>query len=140
MFQRIYTVKGEDVNDFMVMQNTAYLKYASKIVETFLFVNGFTSLKMNNSKVGLQKSNDQIICHHNLMFTQSFSVKLEFKEIVVCTQKMNVAIHFYNEKDEICTTVIRELFWFDYTSWQTIMPPKSISKFFLQTENFKRVS
>ena len=139
MFQRIYTVKGDDVNDFMVMQNAAYLKYASKIVETFLFVKGFTSLKMNDLKVGLQKSNDQIINKQNLMFTQAFSVKLQFKEMGFCAQKMNVAIHFYNEKDEICTTVIRELLWFDYTSWQVIMPPKSISKYFSKTEGLKRV-
>lgn len=139
MFQRIYTVKGEDVNDFMVMQNTGYLKYASKIVETFLFVKGFSNLKMNTLQVGLQKNNDQIIGYKNLMFTQTFIVKLQFKEIGICNQKMSVAIHFYNLKEEICATVVRELSWFDYSSWTTIIPPKSISKYFLKSESFKRV-
>ena len=139
MFKRKYTVKGEDVNDFMVMQNAAYLKYASKIVETFLFVNGFTSLKMNKSKVGLQKSNDQIKHFKNLMFTKPFSVELVCKEIGLCQQKMNVEIYFYNEKEELSTKVIRELFWFDYTTWQAIILPKAISKYFLQTESLKRV-
>ena len=139
MFQRNYTVKGSDVNDFMVMQNTGYLKYASKIVETFLFVNGFTSLKMNKLKVGIQKSNDQIISYKSLMFTQSFTVKLEFKEIGFCEQKMNIAVHFFNNKEEICSTVVRELFWFNYSTWKTVVPPKAISKYFLQKDNFKRV-
>ena len=139
MFQRTYTVKGEDVNDFMVMQNTGYLKYASKIVETFLFVNGFTNLKMNKLKVGIQKSNDQISSYKNLMFTQSFSVKLEFKGMGFCAQKMNIAVHFYNDNEEVCATVIRELFWFNYNTWKTIIPPKAITKHFLQNENFKRV-
>ncbi|ARV14930.1 hypothetical protein BTO07_07115 [Polaribacter sp. SA4-12] len=139
MFKRKYTVKGEDVNDFMVMQNAAYLKYASKIVETFLFVNGFTSLKMNKSKVGLQKSNDQIKHLKNLMFTKPFSVELVCKEIGLCQQKMSVEVYFYNEKEELSTKVIRELFWFDYTTWQALTPPKVIAKHFLQQERFKRV-
>lgn len=140
MFQRNYTVKGKDVNDFMVMQNAAYLSYASKIVETFLFVNGFTNLKMNNLKVGLQKNNDQIKKTKNLMFTQSFSVFLICKEFGFSDQKMNVEIHFYNNNKELCATVLRELFWFDYTSWQTINPPKVISKHFFSKGNLKQVS
>ncbi|WP_299061679.1 thioesterase family protein [uncultured Polaribacter sp.] len=139
MFQRNYTVKGEDVNDFMVMQNRAYLKYASKIVETFLYVKGFTSLKMNNLKVGLQKTNDQVIQQNRLMFTQPFSVKLEFRELGFCAQKMNIAIYFYNEKEQVCATVLRELFWFDYTSWTTKAPPKAISKYFLESNSLQKV-
>ncbi|MEE9407951.1 MAG: thioesterase family protein [Polaribacter sp.] len=139
MFQRIYKVNGEDVNDFMVMQNAAYLSYSSKLVETFLFVNGFTKLKMNTLKVGIQKNNDQIIQHQQLFFTQDFSVKLEFKNIGFCAQKMNIAIHFYNEKQELCATVVREIYWFDYSSWQTVSPPKSIAKYFLQEDVFSRV-
>ena len=139
MFTRTYTVKGEDVNDFMVMQNAAYLKYASKIVDTFLFVKGFTNLKMNTLKVGIQKNNDQIKHYAHLMFTQPFTVQLEFKELGLCEQKMKVAIHFCNDKNKVLSSVERELFWFDYTSWQTIVPPKAISKYFSQKENYKRV-
>jgi acyl-CoA thioesterase FadM len=47
MFQRNYKVKGEDVNDFMVMQNAAFLKYSSKLLDTFLHENGFTGHKLN---------------------------------------------------------------------------------------------
>ncbi|QNM86942.1 thioesterase family protein [Polaribacter pectinis] len=139
MFQRIYKVNGEDVNDFMVMQNAAYLNYSSKLVETFLFVNGFTKLKMNALKVGLQKNNDQIKQYKQLLFTEIFSVKLEFKNLGFCQHKMNIAIHFFNEKEELCATVIREVYWFDYTSWQTISPPKTIAKYFLQDKEFGKV-
>lgn len=139
MFQRNYTVNGNDVNDFMVMQNNAYLTYSSKLLETFLFVNGFTKLKMNTLQVGLQKKNDQILQHKSLLFTQPFSINLEFKTISFSSKKMNVSMHFYNQQKELCTTIIRELFWFDYTSWKTISPPKTITKYFLEEELFKKV-
>ena len=139
MFQRNYKVKGEDVNDFMVMQNAAYLNYSSKLLETFLFVNGFTKLKMNTLKVGLQKKNDQIIQYKPLLFTQPFSVDLEFKSIAFSNQKMKVSLNFYNDKKELCTTITRELFWFDYTSWEAISPPKKIAKHFVEIEKYGEV-
>lgn len=139
MFQRNYTVKGDDVNDFMVMQNAAYLKYSSKLLETFLFVKGFTKLKMNTLKVGLQKKNDQIQQYKPLLFTQSFSIELEFKNIVFSNNKMNVIIHFYNQEKELCTTITRELFWFDYNSWQSISPPKTIAKYFIEEKGYRKV-
>jgi acyl-CoA thioesterase FadM len=139
MFQRNYTVKGEDVNDFMVMQNAAYLIYSSKLIETFLFVKGFSKLKMNTLKVGLQKKNDQIIQFKPLFFTQAFSIELEFKNFLFTNQKMNVAIHFYNQEKELCSTITRELFWFDYVRWQIISPPKSIANCFLLDKKLKKV-
>ncbi len=123
----------------MVMQNAAYLKYSSKILETFLFVKGFTKLKMNTLKVGLQKKNDQILQYKPLLFTQAFSIELEFKNILFINQKMNVAIHFYDQNKELCSTITRELFWFDYTSWETINPPKQIAKYFIAEKEFRKV-
>ncbi len=139
MFTRTYKVKGEDVNDFMVMQNAAYLKYSSKIIDTFLFVNSFSNLKMNKLKVGLQKNNDQIKHHKDLMFTQIFNVQLKCKNIGFCNQKMNVEILFFNQKNELIATVIRELYWFDYSLWQTVAPPKTISKYFFNEEVFLNI-
>ena len=139
MFQRNYTVKGIDVNDFMVMQNAAYLNYSSKLIETFLFVKGFTKLKMNTLKVGLQNRNDQFLQYKSLMFTEAFSVDLEFKSIAFSNQKMNVCIHFYNQQKELCTTITRELFWFDYASWETIAPPKTIVKYFVEEKGYGEV-
>lgn len=139
MFQRKYTVNGCDVDDFMVMQNTAYLNYSTKLIDTFLFVNGFTKLKMNDKKVGLLKKNDQITQFKSLLFTQAFSVKLEFKSILYANQKMNIVIYFYNQNNELCTTITRELFWFNYNLWQTMKPPKAISKYFLEENQYKKV-
>lgn len=136
MFQRKYTVKGEDVNDFMLIENSAYLKYTSKLVETFLFVNGFTKLKMNSLKVGLQKKNDTIKQYKHLMFTEVFTVKLNFIALGMCEQKMNIEICFYNQKNELCAVVKRELFWFDYTKWKTIEPPKVIGKYFTKKSSY----
>lgn len=140
MFQRNYTVKGEDVNDFMVMQNAAFLKYASKLFDTFLFVNGFAKLKMNTLKVGLQKSNDSLENYKYLLFTQPFSIQLDFKELGDCHKKMCIEIRFFNDKKELCAIVYRELFWFDYTSWQSIKPPKTILKHFTNPTEFRQVS
>jgi acyl-CoA thioesterase FadM len=140
MFQRIYTVKGEDVCDFMVMQNTAYLKYVSKLVDTFLYQKGFSSAKMNTLKVGLQKNGDLIKHKQHLMFTQSFSVKLEFCKLSYSNNKMNIKVHFYNNKEELCTTVTRDFFWFNYATWKTTLPPKTISKYFLSQESFRNAS
>ncbi|WP_288955895.1 thioesterase family protein [uncultured Polaribacter sp.] len=140
MFQRTYTVKGEDVNDFMVMENAAYLKYTSKLVETFLFVNHFTKLKMNSLKVGLQKKNDQIQQYKYLMFTQPFLVELNCKELGLCDQKMKVEISFYNQQKELCALVTRELFWFDYTKWETVIAPKTIRRHFIEEKTYKKVS
>lgn len=139
MFQRNYKVEGNDVNDYMVMQNTAYLKYSAKIVETFLFVKGYPKLKMNTLKVGLEKKNDEILQYKQLFFTQAFSVELVFKNILFTNQKMTVAIHFYNQEKELCATITRELYWFDYTSRQIISPPKSIANCFLQVKELREV-
>ncbi|WP_299672277.1 thioesterase family protein [uncultured Polaribacter sp.] len=139
MFQRTYTVKGEDVNDFMVMQNAAFLNYASKLFDTFLFVNGFAKLKMNTLKVGVQKSNAQIKHHNYLMFTQPFSIELDCKELGLCEKKMTIEVHFYNQKKELCATINSALFWFDYSSWESVKPPKTIAKHFLNNQKFRRV-
>ncbi len=139
MFQRIYTVKGNDVNDFMVMQNAAYLHYASLIFDVFLLEKGFSKDKMNKQKVGLDKKKDQLFLNKHLMFTKEFTIKLEFLDLLFTNQKMNIAVHFYNEKQELCATVQRELFWFCYDSWQSVCPPKTISKYFSKTKEYRKV-
>lgn len=139
MFQRNYKVKGEDVNDFMVMQNTAYLNYSSKILEIFLYENGFTKLKMNALKVGLEKKNDQISQYKPLLFTQEFTVTLTFKSIAFSNQKMKVSVHFLNKNNELCATISRELYWFNYSLWETVSPPKSIAKYFEKEKEYGKV-
>lgn len=130
MFTRNYTVKGEDVNDFMVMQNNAYLKYTTKLIDTFLHINRFTKLKMNTLKIGLQNNNDTLHQYKPLLFTESFSVVLNCKLLCITSKKMNVEIYFYNKKRELCTLVSREISWFNFENWQVEMPPKIIRNYF----------
>lgn len=130
MFTRNYSVKGEDVNDFMVMQNNAYLKYTTKLVDTFLHTNRFTKLKMNNLKVGLQNNNDRLQQYKPLLFTEAFSVALHCKLLCNSSKKMNIEIYFYNKKEELCALVSREISWFNYENWQVETPPKTIRNYF----------
>tara|TARA_R110001632_G_scaffold43376_6_gene110027 strand:+ start:27356 stop:27781 length:426 start_codon:yes stop_codon:yes gene_type:complete len=139
MFARNFKVKGEDVNDFMVMENASFLRYSSKIVEVFLLENGFSKLKLNSLKIGWQKSNDRLINQKRLMFTETFSVQLN---IISSTSfegnKKLVTVDFYNNRSELSATLITEICWFDYTTWETITPPKKIAQFFTETAKFKK--
>lgn len=138
ILQRKYTVKGDDVNDFMVMQNSAYLKSATRLITTFLFMNGFTSLKMNSLKVGLENKNDSLTVYKPLFFTQEFFVNLELNYFIETSNKMRVTINFINAQDELSASLTRELFWFDFENWQTITPPNSLLRYF-SNKRYKRV-
>jgi acyl-CoA thioesterase FadM len=138
MFKRNFTVKGEDVNDFMVMQNFAYLKYTSKMIEVFLLEKGFSTIKLNDLKIGWQKRNDQLKNNKKLMFTQAFDIELTFDIVAELDDKMYVSVHFYNSNNELCSTVTTELFWIDYTNWEVILPPKKIAQHFYSAQTYRR--
>lgn len=139
MFTRNFRVKGDDVNDFMVMENAAFLKYSSKIVEVFLLDNGFSKLKLNSLKIGWQKSNDRLINQKRLMFTESFSVQLNISTTTNFEERKTILIvDFYNSRSELSATLITELCWFDYTTWETISVPKKIAQFFAQPKEFRK--
>jgi len=138
MYRRTYQVKGEDVNDFMVMQNFAYLTYASRSLESFLFEKGYTKRKLGSLKMGLQERSGELIYQKHLMFTQIFSVNLEFSVITDNKGKMSVKHNFYNEKNELCAMVINELYWFDYSCGEIVAPPKKIMEpFLIQKTNMR---
>jgi len=139
MFTRSFRVKGDDVNDFMVMENSAFLKYSSKIVEVFLLENGFSKLKLNSLKIGWQKSNDRLINQKRLMFTESFSVQLNISSTTNFEKiKTIIIVDFYNTRNELSATLITELCWFDYTTWETISTPKKIAQFFFKPKEFRK--
>ncbi|MFY0629240.1 MAG: hypothetical protein JXR05_02595 [Flavobacteriaceae bacterium] len=138
MFIRAFKVKGEDVNDFMVMQNFAYLSYSSKLLEVYLLEKGYSQLKLNSLKIGWQKSNDRLINKKHLMFTETFSVHLNFSEISMKENKMSVLVDFYNAKNELCASLMTELQWFDYNAWKIITPPKKIAQHFYNPKEFRR--
>ncbi|MFY0603415.1 MAG: hypothetical protein JXQ93_05665 [Flavobacteriaceae bacterium] len=138
MFKRNYTVKGEDVNDFMVMQNFAYLKYTSKLIEIFLLDKGFSKHKLNELKIGWQKNNDQLQNKKKLMFTESFSAELVFHSKLTSNDYIQTIVKFYNSKQELCSTLITELHWVDYNNWEIISPPHKIARHFSSQKHYQR--
>lgn len=131
MFRRAYKVKGEDVNDFMVMQNFAYHSYVSCLLKTFLFEKGYSKHKLDRLRIGFDKSREELIHRKHLMFTQVFFVDLEFFSSTSNTQKISVKNRFFNAKNELCVTAITELYWMDYNCGEISTPPQNISKHFL---------
>ena len=129
MFVRNYKVKGEDVNDFMVMQNFAYVSYSSKIIEAYLLENGFSQMKLNTLQIGWQKNNDHLRNKKQLMFAKKFSVRLNFERSSESQQTI-ACIDFYNEKEELAATLTTELQWMNYTNWECMTTPKNMLHLF----------
>ena len=138
MFVRNYKVKGEDVNDFMIMQNFAYLSYSSKLIEAYLLEKGYPKMKLNSLKIGWQKSNDQLLNKKHLMFAQEFSVRLNFDCNQIDENTIKTYIDFYNNKGELSATLTTDLQWFDYESWELITPPKKIAQHFTIQQKLRR--
>lgn len=137
MFVRNYKVKGEDVNDFMVMQNYAYLSYSSRMIESYLMENGFPKMKLNSLKIGWQKSNDRLQNKKQLMFTQSFSVRLNF-DSHFDGSSIKTYIDFYNERGELTTTLTTDLSWINYESWERIVTPHNMIHLFTTKSSYKK--
>jgi acyl-CoA thioesterase FadM len=137
MFVRNYRVKGEDVNDFMVMQNFAYLSYSSKIIEAYLLENGFSQLKLNALQIGWQKSNDHLRNKKHLMFAKNFTARLNFGE-TTREKAVTAFIDFYDDQQELVATLTTELTWFDYEDWTIVSPPQQIDRLFPRKTTLRR--
>ena len=133
MFRKTYKVKGEDVNDFMVMQHFAYLSYASNVLHTFLFEKGYSRQKLNTLKIGLQESSEELIHYKHLMFGQAFFVDLELY-LKADDGKISIKNSFFNQRNELCTVVHTKLSWFDYSEWEVTPAPKRIAKHFFNAK------
>ncbi|MCV9927586.1 hypothetical protein OIU83_07985 [Flavobacterium sp. LS1R49] len=127
MIRKNYVVTGEDVNDGMVMENTAYISYAIRLLYHFLFHNGFSREKLNTLHLGLQEGNHILICYKNLMFTEHFFVKMENCYI---EDKIKIKSCFFNSKNECCAEVTKEVEWFDHIHKEVIAAPKQILQHF----------
>tara|TARA_R110002073_G_scaffold15953_2_gene62103 strand:- start:34024 stop:34446 length:423 start_codon:yes stop_codon:yes gene_type:complete len=138
MFIRSFKVKGEDVNDFMVMQNFAYLSHSSKLIEVFLLEKGFSKLKLNSLKIGWQKTNDTLINKKHLMFAEFFSIELSVFDEDKEEGVTRVSVDFHNTKNELCATLTTDLHWFDYSAWEIINPPKKIARYFVKEKELRR--
>lgn len=126
MYDKLYKVKGTDVNGFMIMQNVAYVTYATKLMEVFLTEKGYSTNRLSKLKIGLQKKSEQVFSVKPLMFNQVFRVVLSVDNLENSDELLSVSVHFYNEKDELCTRVHTDFYWFDYQNWKPIEAPKRI--------------
>ncbi|AOC97022.1 hypothetical protein BB050_03944 [Flavobacterium anhuiense] len=133
MICRNYIVTGEDVNDYMVMEDTAYISYTLRLLYHFLFNNGFSKVKLNYMHLDLQEGNHELVCHKDLMFTQSFLVEMKYCHI---QDNINFKSCFFNSRNECCAEVIKEVKWFDPISKEVIRTPKNILKQF----HYKNIS
>ncbi|SEK50614.1 hypothetical protein SAMN04487910_0681 [Aquimarina amphilecti] len=126
MFRRNFKVKGEDVDDYMVMQDTAYIEYTSSILFAFLFEKGYTSKKREHTHFNMQKSIGSLIQRKHLMFMQDFFINLELISIDTNKQKLNIRNRFFNSNNELCVTTNTYLYWMDSNQQEIIIPPKKI--------------
>lgn len=127
MICKNYTVAGEDVNDGMVMESTAYISYTLRLLYHFLFANGFSKERLRALQLGLQEGNQELICYKDLMFTEAFFVELKHCCIA---DKITVTSSFFNSKNECCAAVTKEVEWFDPVRREIIAAPKHILRHF----------
>jgi len=127
MICKNYIVTGEDVNDNMVMENTAYISYTIRLFYHFLFNNGLSREKLNTLHLSLQEGNHEFVCHKNLMFTEHFFVEMKHCYI---DNKIIIKSCFFNSKNECCAEVTKEVEWFDAIRKEVIAAPKQIQQHF----------
>lgn len=127
MICKSYTVTGEDVNDDMVMENTSYISYTLRLLYHFLFDSGFSKEKLNALHLEFQQEKTVLVLYKNLMFTESFTVKLRYCQI---DSSIVIESSFYNSKEECCAEVTKEIKWFDSKAMKVISTPVHIRKFF----------
>ncbi|MBP1221844.1 hypothetical protein [Flavobacterium sp. 1355] len=130
MICKNYVVTGEDVNDFMVMENASYISYTVRLLYHFLFQNGFSKEKLNILNLDLQEGNHVFVCHKDLMFTEHFFIELKHCYIA---DKISIKSSFFNSKNECCAEVTKEIEWFDSLRGEVIGAPKQILKHFSHT-------
>jgi|GEM_PF-1073845 len=127
MICKNYVVTGEDVNDFMVMENTAYVSYTVRLLYHYLFHNGFSKEKLNILNLDLHEGNHELIWYKDLMFTEDFFVELKYCYI---DDKINIKSCFFNLKNECCAEVTKEIKWFDPIRKEIITTPEQILRHF----------
>jgi len=127
MICKNYTVTGEDVDDIMVMEKTAYISYTIRLLYRFLYDNGFSREKLNHLNLGIQQVNHGLVCYKNLMFTEHFLVEMNQFNI---EDKINFKSFFFNSKNECCAEISNEVQWFDPISRNIVATPKHILQHF----------
>ncbi|GAA4271590.1 hypothetical protein U6A24_13470 [Aquimarina gracilis] len=131
MLRKTYKVKGEDVDDFMVMQDYAYQSYTSSMVDAFLFQKGYSKYKLNTQKIGLKKQFEKSVQLKNLMFTQHFFLNLELVNTDIEKQKMSFRSRFFNVENELCAMATLQLYWYNNSHEMIISTPRTVAQNFL---------
>lgn len=127
MICKNYVVTGEDVNNFMVMEDDAYVSYTLRLLYRYLFENGYSKEKLNSLHLGLQQANHEFNCYKNLMFTEHFFIEIKHCYI---DDKISVESCFFNLKKECCAEAKIEVEWFDHNRREIIATPKAILHYF----------
>jgi len=102
MFRKKFKVLGEDVDDFMVMQKSAYYSYVLLSVKSVLPRIIHSIQKPNALEVLIQRSSSSFTIQKNLMFTQQFFVNIEFQDFNKKEGIVYVRNRFFNETNELC--------------------------------------
>jgi len=130
MFYKQYKVKGEDVNDFMVMENCSYLYYSDDIKKAFLSESGMAQKELIKKGIKLLDKKTEITYRNHLMFTQEFKVYYKISFVNSDYSKMVSTHYFYNANKILCTTIHSEVVWFDFVNEKEIMPPNRFLEVF----------
>ncbi len=121
MFKREYKVKGDDVNDFMVMQDHAYCMYIQSTLMAFLTEKGYSKHEINSCKIGFKTCMRELTYRKHLMFTQHFFINLEPIDLIYNKQKIRVKSRFFNAQNELCVTAITQFYLnIDYKNIKTL--------------------
>ncbi|WP_299217147.1 hypothetical protein [uncultured Aquimarina sp.] len=114
MFRRNFKVKGEDVDDFMVMQENAYQSYTSSILSAYLFEKGYAKQKRKTINFDLQEFLETKKIRKHLMFMQDFFINMELLSFDEKQQKLIVRNSFFNASNELCVTAKTSISWFEH--------------------------
>lgn len=113
IIKREYKVKGEDVDDFMVMETSAYEKYVISIFKTFLFENGLKNKISKKVDFTSVTSMNSFVLIKPLMFLQEFCLNLELIYTDKNLKKIEIKSRFFNSKNELCVMANTHFLDFD---------------------------
>jgi len=105
MYRKKFRVTGQDVDDFMVMQDFAYDLYTHSLMQNFLIESGYSKQIRERLTNHFKNSNKQLTCLKNLMFTQDFFVHLDCFDIMENDSKITMQNRFFNTANELCATI-----------------------------------
>ncbi|WP_366511963.1 thioesterase family protein [Maribacter sp.] len=113
MYSEVYKVNGQDdIDDYMVMANSTYLKY-SDLIRTKYFSNNIKNLL----KIKEQSSISFIIVEQfvykkiDLFFTNLFTVDIQILNLDLNNYQITTKHDFFNKNKQLCATTKCNLIW-----------------------------